>query len=102
MDQELALALRERAVAALQVSTTMLKVAQTLLKQGNQTEADRLRNEARYKRNESILLMDQARSAEQRSSNNVLRFPNRNTGPLAARNNRLHDREHMRLKTGSR
>jgi hypothetical protein len=50
MDQELALALRERAVAALQTSTTMLKVAQNLLKQGNQSEADRLRNEARYKR----------------------------------------------------
>jgi hypothetical protein len=95
----LALALRERAVAALQKSTTMLKVAQNLLKQGNQTEADRLRNEARYKRNESILLMDQARSVEQRSSN-VLRFPQRNTGPLTSRDNRLHNRENTRLKTG--
>ena len=100
MDQELALALRQRAVAALQTSTTMLKVAQNLLKQGNQTEADRLRNEARYKRNESILLMDQARSVEQRSSN-VVKFPHRNTGPLASRDNReLQHREHTRLKTG--
>ena len=61
MVRELALALRERAVAALQTSTTMLKVSQTLLRQGNNIEAARLRNEARYKRNESILLMDQAR-----------------------------------------
>ena len=60
MDQELATVLRQRAVAALETSTTILRVAQDLLKQGNQREAARLRNEARYKRNESILLMDQA------------------------------------------
>ena len=99
MDQELTLALRERAVAALQTSTTMLKVAQNLLKQGNQTEADRLRNEARYKRNESILLMDQARSVEQRSSN-VVRFPGRNTGPFSSKGPEMHHREHSRLKVG--
>jgi hypothetical protein len=100
MEQQLAFALRERAVAALQVSTTMLKVAENLLKQGNQTEAARLRNEARYKRNESILLMDQAKAAEQRSSN-VLRFPERNTGPLSTRGHRgLHDTGSNRLKTG--
>lgn len=97
MDQELALALRERAVAALQTSTTMLKVAQNLLKQGNQTEADRLRNEARYKRNESILLMDQARSVEQRSSN-VVKFPHRDTGPLPSKRN-MHSQQGQ-LKTG--
>ena len=78
MEQELALALRERAVSALETSTTMLKVAQVLLKQGNHTEAARLRNEARYKRNESILLMDQARGVEQRTSN-IMRFPERKT-----------------------
>ncbi|MDQ2920643.1 MAG: hypothetical protein M3R52_03355 [Acidobacteriota bacterium] len=83
MEQELALALRERAVSALETSTTMLKVAQSLLKQGNQTEADRLRNEARYKRNESILLMDQARAVEHRSSN-VLQFPPRKTPAASA------------------
>ena len=48
MDQDLATALRERALSALEVSTTMLTVAQTLLRQGNQKEAARLRNEARY------------------------------------------------------
>ena len=74
MDQELALALRERALSALEVSTTMLTVSESLLRQGNQREAARLRNEARYKRNESILLMDQAKKVEQGSSN-VLRFP---------------------------
>jgi len=76
MDQELATALRERALSALEVSTTMLTVAQTLLRQGNQREAARLRNEARYKRNESILLMDEARKVEQHSSN-LLGFPKR-------------------------
>jgi len=81
MDQELSLALRERAVAALEISTTMLKVAQNLQLQGNEAEADRLRDEARSKRNESILLMDRAMSLTQRS--NVLAFPNRRpTGPL--------------------
>ena len=78
MDQDLALALRERALSALEASTNMLTVAQNLLQQGNQREAVRLRNEARYKRNESILLMDQAREVEQRSSN-ILRFPSRKT-----------------------
>ena len=92
MDQELALALRERAVAALEISTTMLKVAQNLQLQGNEAEADRLRDEARTKRNESILLMDQAMSLGQRS--NVLEFPNRKqtTGPLPE--------HHHRLRTG--
>ena len=100
MEQELVIALRERAVAALQVSTTMLKVAQNLSTQGNLSEADRLRNEARYKRNESILLMDQARSVEQNSSK-VLRFPERNTGPLSLQSSReLDDRKHSRLRTG--
>jgi hypothetical protein len=81
MGQELATALRERAVSALETSTTMLEVAQSLLKQGNESEAARLRNEARYKRNESILLMDQASAFEQRSSN-ILHFPPRK--PTAA------------------
>ena len=79
MNQDLALVLRERALSALEASTNMLTVAQNLLQQGNQREANRLRNEARYKRNESILLMDQAREVEQRSSN-ILRFPVRKTG----------------------
>ena len=82
MNQDLALALRERALAALECSTTMLAVSRNLLQQGNQREATRLRNEARYKRNESILLMDQAREVEQRSSN-ILRFPVRKTGELS-------------------
>jgi len=83
MDQDLATALRERALSALEVSTTMLTVAQVLLRQGNQKEAARLRNEARYKRNESILLMNEARRVEQRSSN-ILRFPTRKTAELSA------------------
>ena len=100
MVRELALALRERAVAALQTSTTMLKVSQTLLRQGNNIEAARLRNEARYKRNESILLMDQAREVEQRSSK-ILRFPERNTGSLSFQSSRYSaDSAHSRKRTG--
>jgi hypothetical protein len=80
IEQELALALalRERAVSALEASTTMLQVANDLIKQGNQKEAARLRNEARYKRNESILLMDQATAVEHHRSN-ILSFPARET-----------------------
>lgn len=81
MDREVALALRERALAALEMSTSMLTVAQNLIQQGNQKEAARLRDEAKYKRNESILLMDEARKVDQRSSN-ILRFPERKTGEL--------------------
>ena len=55
--QELTLGLREQAIDALRSSTTMLNVAVQLLKQGNSREADRLRQEARAKRNESKLLM---------------------------------------------
>jgi len=83
MVQDLALALRERALSALEMSTNMLTVAQNLLQQGNQREAARLRNEARYKRNESILLMDQAREVELRSSN-ILRFLDRKTAESSA------------------
>ena len=73
MNHNLALALRYRADAAFEASDTMLKVAKDLLKQGNQREAARLRNEALHKRNESVLLMDQARVVE-RSSSNILQF----------------------------
>jgi hypothetical protein len=92
MEQELATALRERAVSTLETSTTMLEVAQSLLKQGNDSEAARLRNEARYKRNESILLMDNARAVEQHSSN-ILHFPRRK--PTAA-----SDEASRHLRTG--
>jgi len=100
MDQPLALALRQRAVAAIEVSNTMLRVAQSLLKQGNRREAARLRNEARYKRNESVLLMDQAAEIGRRQSN-VLEFKQKNssretheTGPSA------NDREVRRFRSG--
>lgn len=76
MDNELARILRRRADAVFETSNTMLLVAQNLLKQGNQREADRLRDEAQAKRNESILLMDKARAIEGRQSN-VLQFRSR-------------------------
>jgi hypothetical protein len=76
MNHKLALALRYRADAAFEASDTMLKVATDLLKQGNQIEAARLRTEALHKRNESVLLMDQARLVE-RSSSNILQFRKR-------------------------
>jgi hypothetical protein len=95
MGQELAAALRERAVSALETSTTMLEVAHSLLKQGNESESARLRNEARYKRNESILLMDQARTVEQRSSN-ILHFPSRKTAAASEKGNPSLARERNR------
>lgn len=82
MNKKLALALRYRADAAFETSDTMLRVAQNLLKQGNQREAARLRNEALSKRNESVLLMDQARTIER--SSNVLQFERRKTSGNAA------------------
>jgi hypothetical protein len=100
MLQDLAMALRERAVSALETSTTMLEVAQSLFKQGNETEADRLRNEARYKRNESVLLMDQARAVEQRSSN-ILHFQSRETTAASeGRNRPLKTQTSRHLRTG--
>src|ERR1044072_7704878 len=98
MDQDVTLALRERALAALEMSTTMLNVAQNLQQQGNHREAARLRNEARYKRNESILLMDEARKVEQRSSN-ILRFPPRKTGELFSDESSLSNNE-RNVRTG--
>jgi len=76
MNHKLALALRYRADEAFEASDTMLRVAKDLLKQGNQREAARLRTEALHKRNESVLLMDQARTVE-RSSSNILQFRKR-------------------------
>ena len=100
MDQDLATALRERALSALEVSTTMLTVAQTLLRQGNQKEAARLRNEARYKRNESILLMNEARKVDQRLSN-IVRFPSRTTAELTVEERSSLRREgRHNLRTG--
>lgn len=61
------LTLREMAVKALENSTKMLKVASELRKQGNQFEADRLRNEARTQRTVSTLLMAEASRLEQDS-----------------------------------
>jgi hypothetical protein len=84
MDYELAFALRKRAVDAIEESNTILNVAENLLKQGNQREAARLRNEARIKRNESILLMDQASGVEQGRSN-VLQFGRKETSAESAK-----------------
>jgi hypothetical protein len=100
MGQELAIALRERAVAALEISTTMLKVAQHLQKQGNQNEADRLRDEARYKRNESILLMDQARAVQQRKSNLLHFSPTKTEKEPVEKDQSLKRVGNRNLKTG--
>jgi hypothetical protein len=49
---------------ALQHSTTMLKVSRRLLEQGNRAEAKRLQDEARAKRDASVLLMTRANELE--------------------------------------
>ena len=56
--------LREKAMEALQRSTTMLKVAGKLLDQGNVEEATRLRDQARAQRNISVWLMAKANTMD--------------------------------------
>jgi hypothetical protein len=53
----------------LQESSTMLTVASNLLEQGNREEAKRLQNEARAKRDASVLLMGKASALEKASRN---------------------------------
>lgn len=64
MNYEQTMPLRERAMEALRQSTTMLKVARNLLEQGNREEAKRLQNEARVKRDASVLFMTRANEIE--------------------------------------
>ena len=52
--------IRQQALEALEKSTKTLEVAYELLKQGNETEAKRLRNEARSQRTLSTILMGTA------------------------------------------
>jgi hypothetical protein len=58
------LTLRQQALEALEKSTKMLEVASALLQQGNQGEADRVRNDARLQRTISTLLMREANKVE--------------------------------------
>ncbi len=62
--QSSAVRLRERAVAALQQSTTLLKHGLSLLKQGRSEAGHELLNEARAKRNDSVWLMAKANELE--------------------------------------
>src|SRR5882762_10115705 len=64
MSNERSMPLREQAMEALQESTTLLKVAHNLMEQGNRREAQRLQDEARNKRNVSVLLMAKANALE--------------------------------------
>lgn len=63
--------LRERAVRALEESTSKFEQAFILLKQGRRTEAEMLRNEARAKRNDSVWLMAKANELEKTSPSGV-------------------------------
>lgn len=56
--------LRRQALQALESSTRMLDVAFDLLKQGNETEAERVRDEARQQRTISTLLMAEANNLD--------------------------------------
>jgi hypothetical protein len=58
------LALRKRALEALERSTKMLEVAVRLLKQGNRAESERVKSEARKQRTISTLLMAEANNLE--------------------------------------
>jgi hypothetical protein len=61
------LALRKRALEALERSTKMLEVAVRLLKQGNRAESERVKSEARTQRTISTLLMAEANNLELQS-----------------------------------
>ncbi len=56
---------------ALRESTTMFGVARNLLRQGNRHEAERLQNEARAKRDASVLLMAKANALENASHGQI-------------------------------
>lgn len=56
--------LRKQALQALESSTRMFDVAFDLLKQGNESEAERVRDEARHQRTISTLLMAEANNLE--------------------------------------
>ncbi len=56
--------LRKQALQALESSTRMLDVAFDLLKQGNESEAERVRDEARHQRTISTMLMAEANNLD--------------------------------------
>ncbi len=58
------LALRQLALEALEKSTKMFELAFKLQTQGNQVEAERVRNDARTQRNISTILMTEANYQE--------------------------------------
>lgn len=62
------LPLRKQALDALEKSTKMLEVAFNLLRQGNQVEAERVREEARTQRTISTLLFAEANNMELNSA----------------------------------
>jgi hypothetical protein len=59
MEIEARLRIQHKALEALQESTKTLEIAERLLNVGNIREAERLRDEARQKRDVSIWLMSQ-------------------------------------------
>ncbi|MFN2493064.1 MAG: hypothetical protein ABR501_09290 [Pyrinomonadaceae bacterium] len=65
-------ALRASAVRALEESTKIFEKAFILLKEGRRTEADKLRSEARAKRNHSVWLMAKANELERKWGDNPL------------------------------
>ena len=60
METEDRLQFQRKALEALRESTKTLEIAERLLDVGNVKEAERLRNEARHKRNVAMQLMAQA------------------------------------------
>ena len=64
--------LRRQALQALEKSTRMFEVAFDLLKQGNESEAERVRDEARAERTISTLLMAEANNLESTFPSNQL------------------------------
>jgi hypothetical protein len=59
------------ALETLENSTKLLEFASVLLKRGKVVEAERLRNEARLKRNNSVRLLEEASEAALRDRNQL-------------------------------
>ncbi|PWT80994.1 MAG: hypothetical protein C5B44_04525 [Acidobacteria bacterium] len=52
--------IRQQALSAIERSTKLFEIAENLLRQGNKSEAEWVRNEARAQRNISVWLMAKA------------------------------------------
>jgi len=83
--------IRQQALSALEKSTKLFQVAENLLRQGNSSEAEWVKNEARAQRNISVWLMAQAnrpKANEKRESRHSDSYRPVSAAERGARNHR--------------